>query len=639
MNDRQHPYGQVYGYDEYGRPLYQPPSGQQPQPGYGTHDTYGGQQPDGYPAGGYDGTGYDSTGYEGTGYDSTGYDSTGYGYGYGGPAQGHAQPPDHGQGYGYDPYATGHVQDAPPYPQQPGPGLPPAPDGQSGPHQQPGTGSVPGTGYGHGYDFGTGGQPAVPGYATGPQAPARDHDTGPRPAAAAAPAGPGVPGPRRPAEGATRDGGREYQTEQFSFVDEENTETEDVIDWLEFSESRSERREEARRRAVGRRKLLAVFAVLALLGATGFLWMTDRLPFVPGSSGEETAGPGAESRDVIIVHLRETGGDTASTMLLVANETSGEATTLLLPNELVITPDGGTTTLGQAVVDEGAASVREAVGLLLGADIKGTWRLDTPFLEVLVDLLGGVAVDTDTEIPGEDGEALVTAGEDTLLAGRAAIAYAVHRAPEEPQSAQLERFGQVMAAVLAKMPTTAQAATTVVQNLGQIADPSLPEGELGASLALLGSHAQESAHTTELLPVESDGTISDETANGVVQDVLGGTVTNSDPGAAPRIAVRDASGVAGSAEAARIVLINGGYTVVDAKPADRTAAESEVRYADEARKEAAVEVAKTFGLPAEAAVQGEVPATADVVVLLGEDFAEDAAEEAAEEAAGESAQE
>ncbi|MGK5533050.1 LCP family protein [Streptomyces sp. URMC 129] len=534
MNDRQDPYGQVYGYDEYGRPLYAPaPTQQQEQP-----------QPQ---------------------------------------SPGQEQPRAGYEGYAYDPYATGHPDAYPAQPPQP-----PVTDVYAG----------------YGYDPGTAGQPAP--------APVAEPGPAEQPAA--------VPPPRQPPD----DG---YQTEQFSFVDEPDEESQDVIDWLKFTESRTERREEAKRRGRSRRRLLIVVLVLALLGGTGYLWGTDRLPFVSGSGDAGDGATGAERRDVIVVHLRQTDSDETATALLVANETDRSGTTLLLPNELAVTSDGGPTTLGQAVADEAAGSVRDAVGGLLGADIKGTWRLDTPYLEILVDLVGGITVTTDAEVPAEEGEEgnedagpLVPLGEDVLLDGRAAAAYATHRAEDEPQSAQLARFGQVMAAVLAKMPDSESGAIRVVEGLAQITDPSLTEQELGASLARLAGFAQAGDYTTEELPVEEGGTISDATAEGLVADVLGGTVDDAAPGAAARVGIRDAGSGEEAAEQARVTLLNGGFSVTDSRAADDRSAESSVTYADEAHRQTAIEVARTLGLPEEAVVQGDSPGTADVTIILGQDF-------------------
>ncbi|GAA3304345.1 hypothetical protein GCM10020295_55240 [Streptomyces cinereospinus] len=69
-----------------------------------------------------------------------------------------------------------------------------------------------------------------------------------------------------------------------------------------------------------------------------------------------------------------------------------------------------------------------------------------------------------------------------------------------------------------------------------------------------------------------------------------------------------------------MVLLNGGFTFLEAGTAGSARPASEVTYADAADKENAAEVAKTLGLPADAVTQGEVSANANVSVVLGQDY-------------------
>ncbi|MEU9606874.1 LCP family protein [Streptomyces sp. NPDC048057] len=564
MNDQQQPYDpyypppQIIGYDEYGQPVYQQP--QQP-PGY---DPYAQQQ-----------YGYDP--YAQQQQPQQPHDQ---------PVQGQAQ----GQPYGYDTHGT--------------------PDPYA-------TGSYDAAGYApaaYGYD--TGQQPAVDTtqqWSIPRQQSAPDQGPG---APAETPLA--VPGQRRVEDEPA--GERDYRTEQFSFI-EENGESEDVIDWLKFTESRSERREEARRRSRFRAIALAVVLALFAVGGVGYLWAAGKLPGLSDDGGKSTAG-GPQKRDVIVVHLHNTKKEGTSTVLLVDNVTAGRGTTVLLPNALgVAGEDGAATTLGKSVEEDGSAGTREAVGALLGAKISGTWRLDTPFLENLVELVGSIDLTTDAEVPGaKKGAApLVPKGENQTLNGRAAVAYATHLGPGESEAQQLQRFGQVMLGVLKKFPSDAQSATVTVETLAQILDPSLTEKDLGASLAKLADHAKGGDHTTALLPVQPDGTLSEQASVDVVKNVLGGSVTAPEQGAAVRVGIKNATGGAAATEKARISLVNAGYAVVDGGKAD-TAAASQVTYGDEARKAEAAEIAKTLGLPAGAVKQGKAPPNADVSVVLGKDF-------------------
>ncbi len=346
-----------------------------------------------------------------------------------------------------------------------------------------------------------------------------------------------------------------YQTEQFAFLDEESEESDEVIDWLKFSESRTERREESRRRSHNRKVGLVVILVLALLGGAGYLWQAGKLPGLKNGVAGTAAAGGAQKRDVIVVHLLPVDGGPSSTALLVDNRTKKHGTTVLIPNSLQVTGDDGSATTLDKSVDDGVGPTRDSLNSLLGTDIAGSWRLDSPYLELLVDSLGNVLVDTNATVKGtgkDKDTVLVQKGAQQDLSGQAAVAYATYKAPGEPQTAQLARFGQVMKATLEKMPSDAADATKTVQSLAQILDPSLNEKQLGASLAGLADLAKTGAYDTTTLPVQSNGTLSAQATDSVVKNVLGGAVGKSgaSSSAQPRVAVKDATG-SGRHEAVR----------------------------------------------------------------------------------------
>ncbi|MGW2614293.1 LytR C-terminal domain-containing protein [Streptomyces sp. NPDC001500] len=618
MNDRYDAgYGddqyELVGYDEYGQPVYrqipQVPPQQMPQ------------QP---------------------------YDHSGQGQqGYAGQQGRHGQQGHAGQGqqaYGYDPYATGGQQQTPSYDPY-DTGRRPAESGYDTGRQAP-----------VGYDpYGADTQAPYDPYgrtAAGGQQPRAEQ---PRAAEQTAyipqQAGPVETGTIEP--GAYEDGAfdaareadapasspargtsdassaeqQDYRTEQFAFVEEQGGDSEDVIDWLNFTENRTERREEAKRRARSRVVALAVVLALVAVGGVGYLWFAGKLPGLSSSSDSDakTTTAGAQKRDVVVVHLHNTAGGGTSTVLLVDNATTKQATTVLLPNSLVLTDDdGATTTLAKSVDDDGSAGTRDALDTVLGTSIEGTWRLDTPYLQNLVDLVGNIEVDTDAAVPdpaAKKGQApLVPKGEDQTLSGKMAVAYATYRAPGEAQNVQLQRFGQVMQGVLRKVSSDAQGATVTVQTLAQILDPSLTDKDLGAFLAKLADLAKGGDYKTALLPVRNDGTLSAAASASVVKDVLGGTAKSPDKGAAVSVSVQNASGDKANTEDARVVLLNGGFTFLEAGSPSSTEADSQVLYSDPADKENATEVAKTLGLDAGAVKKGAVAGNADVAVVLGEDY-------------------
>ncbi|MGW4226558.1 LytR C-terminal domain-containing protein [Streptomyces bauhiniae] len=415
---------------------------------------------------------------------------------------------------------------------------------------------------------------------------------------------------------------------EFAFVEEPDGESEDVIDWLKFTENRTERREEARRRARSRIIALGVVVALVVAGGVGYLWYAGKLPGVssPGTATGTTVAAGAQKRDVIVVHLHDTGKRGTSTVLLVDNTTTKRGTTVLLPNSLALTDDSGTTTtLAKSVDDDGSSGTRDQLDTVLGTDIQGTWRLDTPYLQNLVELVGNIEIDTDTDVPDPDAKKkgsapLVHQGRAQTLSGKAAVAYATYRGPGETENAQLKRFGEVMQGALRKLSSDPSAATTTVQTLAQILDPPLTDKDLGTFLAKLADLAKDGKYQTVPLPVQSDGTLSAGTSDSVVKNILGGTAKSPDAGSAVRVAVQNATGTKDDTDKARVTLLGGGFGFIEGGTASGAQAASKVVYSDAADKQNAVEVAKTLGLPAGSVSKGAVSSGADVLVVLGQDY-------------------
>lgn len=564
---------ELVGYDDHGRPIYQqvPP----PQQQYQQHQVQPGQQP---------------------------YDPY---------AQQAPQTQQGYEGYGYDPYTAGQQQPAPSY-------------------DPYGTGN-PATGYDpYGQAASSGRQPRVA------EQPAPSVPMPRTPKAEQTAQTAHVPQQGGPVEddapqaqgGPQPQGERDYSTQQFAFVEEPTGDSEDVIDWLNFTENRTERREEAKRRARGRAIALVVVLALVAVGGVGYLWYAGKLP---GTSSSDTKAGGATSaaaqkRDVVIVHLHNTSKGGTSTVLLVDNTTTKQGATVLLPNSLALSgDDGSTTTLAKSVDDDGSSGTRDALDTVLGTDIEGTWRLDTPYLQNLVELVGNIDIDTNADVPDpsatKKGSApLVSKGEGQTLSGKMAVAYATYLASGEAQNAQLERFGQVMQGVLRKLSSDKQAATVTVQTLAQILDPSLTDKDLGSFLARLADLAKGGDYKTALLPVQGDGTLSAQASSAVVRTVLGGAAKSPDKDAAVRVSVQNATGDKGDTEKARVALLNGGFTFLEAGTAGAARATSQVTYTDAADKENAIEAAKTLGLPAASVKKGTATSNADVSVILGQDY-------------------
>ncbi|MEV7356719.1 LCP family protein [Kitasatospora sp. NPDC091276] len=455
--------------------------------------------------------------------------------------------------------------------------------------------------------------------APAPVAPAPPRPRVPRPAAEAAGAKPEPPSELVGGARAGKSGGKaakdDYPTDEFTFVDEEE-ESEDVIDWLKFAESRSEVRAERRRRLRNRLIGLGVVVALAAAGTGGYLWFTG---------DKQTAASAAGPRQVNVVHLRDLQGKVSSA-LLVNDSTGKKGTVLLLPDTLRLPGPGDppVTTVGQAMDSIGASATRDGLSTVLGAPVAGTWRLDTPYLEMLVSQLGGVRVDTNAETHEggkPDGKLLSAAGKNTLLNGKAAVAYATLQASGENRDAQLARFGQVMDAVVRTMPTEFKDAKDDVHRMNAVLDPSLPEDALAGVLAQLAQQAKDGHLGTTALTVKPDGGLDDATAGKQVKDVLGGTVKSAASADSPaRVSLQDATGNDQAAAAAQVQIVNSGLTFLPGGSKAAAQAASEIRYTDDARQAAAKSLAISLGLPDTAVKKVGDAQNADLVVVLGKDY-------------------
>ncbi|WP_354640341.1 LCP family protein [Kitasatospora camelliae] len=530
-------------------------------------------------------------------YPQQGYDP------YGGQQQGYPQEPQQYYQQPYDPYGGQQA-----YPQQPG-----YPQEQAYPQEayyqqqyyQPQQPVQPVQ------------QPVQP-VAQPAAEPVRPVPPRPRPAARPEPeAAPDEPservgGRRAAARGSEQDS---YTTGEFTFVDEEAEESEDVIDWLKFAESRSEVRAERRRRL--RNRLIGAAVTLAVLagGAGGYLWWTGKL------GGGDATTKAVGGRTVNVVHLRDLQGK-VTTALLVNDGAGHKGAVLLLPDTLKLPAAGdtGATTVGQAMDGIGPSATRDGLGTVLGAKVAGTWRLDTPYLELLVAQLGGVKVDTDTAVSVQ-GKEVAPAGKGITLTGKAAVAYATLQGPGESRDAQMARFGQVLEAVVRTMPTDLDQATDDVHRMNAVSDPSLPEKSLAGVLAQLAQEAKEGHFGTSTLTVKPDGTLDEATAGKQVKEILGGNLgTVQAGGGSVRVSVVNATGNDAVAATANVQIVNTGVDVLPSTAKSAPQATTEIRYTDDARLPAAKSLATSLGLPDTAVKKVTEAQNADLVVVLGKDY-------------------
>ncbi|MGH3326215.1 MAG: LCP family protein [Streptomycetales bacterium] len=397
--------------------------------------------------------------------------------------------------------------------------------------------------------------------------------------------------------------------EEFDFVADEDQS--DVIDWLRFAETRSERRVERRR--LLRVRLVALLAVvgLAALGSAGYRVVSS---FTAEEEGDTV------SEQTVLFQLRGADGEAVANALLVRDRARGADAVVLVPSELNVDVSGqGFTPLGRTMKVIGPTLSRSALSDLLGIRLGGSFVLDETSFATLVDRLGGVEATVDTDVVDESGEVIVSAG-DGRLDGAQAVAYATFG---DTPAERLPRLEQVLAGVIEKLPKDHDGVLSLLQALGIAADPSLPNGQLAGVLSTLSRETRAGRLDYQALPLRDDGTnlLDIQAATPLVREVLGGSVAAAQSTGAPgRVMVQNASGDPESPDTARVKLLNSGYSYVDGGKIGKIRGATVVRAREGAAWEAR-QIALTLGLDESAVKEASSEQVlADIVVVLGSDF-------------------
>ena len=134
--------------------------------------------------------------------------------------------------------------------------------------------------------------------------------------------------------------------------------------------------------------------------------------------------------------------------------------------------------------------------------------------------------------------------------GVQAVAYATYEGTGEAATAQAVRFGQVLNALVAKIPTYSDSVQAYLNQLGLIPDPSLPVSKLSPILAALAAQQSAGRVTVATLPLTSSDALNDSAAAKIVSTLLGGTAkAGASAGQAARVLVQNGTGASTSTSA------------------------------------------------------------------------------------------
>jgi anionic cell wall polymer biosynthesis LytR-Cps2A-Psr (LCP) family protein len=393
-------------------------------------------------------------------------------------------------------------------------------------------------------------------------------------------------------------------------------------------EHRAERRRQARRRlgVLGISGVVVVALVVAAVVTFGVRHVTQN------DSGSAT-GP-----TTLLFSLAAPDRTAAETALFAHDETAKQGVELLLPSRLLTEVCGfGDQQLGQILaLPDGQRLSRGAVSDLLGGvTISGSWVLTTTQLAHLVDQVGGITADVDTDVVTKrsDGSRvlLVPAGANQRLTGAQAVAFATYVSGNEDASANLLRLQSVLDGLLAALPAGAAGIEHLVSTLGAGANSTLGSGRLAQLLADFKADVGSNKVLPTDLPVvkiDAGGQPLYRVDQGATTTFVQGNLASSLPASArvarQRVFVQNGVGTPGLVGTACEKLVAAGFLFAGSGNASSfgfVTSKVLIQNTSSASLQLGQRVATALKLPAaDIAVTTEAQNVADVIVILGKDY-------------------
>jgi anionic cell wall polymer biosynthesis LytR-Cps2A-Psr (LCP) family protein len=344
------------------------------------------------------------------------------------------------------------------------------------------------------------------------------------------------------------------------------------------------------------------------------------------------------TQSTVLFSLVGADGTAASSALLAHDSAKHQGVELLLPSRTLSEVCGyGSQQLGQVMrLPDGQRLSDQAVSNMLGGvTVDGSWKLTTAELTRLVDIVGGVTVDVDTNVITKVGNRRVLflqKGAGQHLTGPQAVLYATYTAAGEDSTGSLPRLQAVLDGLLAKLPADSAAAARLVGSVAPGAGATVSAQRLGALLTgLAADNKTLSGVLPIVLPVQkidSGGQpvfrVDEDKTHAFVLSNLDASLPASARVTRTRVLLQNGVGTPGLVGPACQRLVAAGYTVVgsgNANSFDFTQSKVLVFDNSVATAELGNRVAGTLRLPADdVAVSSQGQNVADVIVILGKDF-------------------
>jgi hypothetical protein len=258
-------------------------------------------------------------------------------------------------------------------------------------------------------------------------------------------------------------------------------------------QARLERKKQQRKRIGLAGGAAIAVAVIVVVGAVAF----------GVRKATEGGGESTRTQSTVLFQLRAPDGTAAGSVLLAHDTNGNEGLEVLVPSRIITDVCGyNSLNFGDVLaLPAGDSASRQALSTMLeNVTIDGSWVLDEAQFAKLIDRVGGVTANVDTDVVqhtgGGGGRILVPAGPDRHLTGTQALQYATYRASRhEDASAQLARLHQVVDGMILRLP---------------------PPTALAADLRVLGSGGTSTMGATRLTALLSGLQAADKTAGHVL---------------------------------------------------------------------------------------------------------------------------
>ncbi|GAC1611534.1 MAG: hypothetical protein NVS3B26_25370 [Mycobacteriales bacterium] len=382
----------------------------------------------------------------------------------------------------------------------------------------------------------------------------------------------------------------------------------------------------ARRRRQRRLLVVAMMVMLAVLLAATVLALTRGA----GSDHAPVASP-ARTQSTVLLQVQSVAGEVVASALLAHDPAGHAGAVVLLPPQVIVSlPGTGSLQLGRALVAAPPERSRSAVGDLLGVTVDSGWVVGATELAALIDKLGGVQVIVDVQVVA--GRAVVLTPGDQRLDGQHALAYLGYLAPGEPEQARLARLQGVLDGLLNALPKSTAQVTATLGSLGSGSAVSASVPALASVLTGLAADDRSSAlqyNSLPVVPIDSgNGAIAfradPDGVRAMVDRLLAQSVPAGTRESGNRVLVLNGVGTPGIGEKVRGRLVAAGLVFVASRNnATFGVTRSRVLIQDATPADEAMgrRVATALGLPPDSVETAAIGTLADVVVVVGADFA------------------